>query len=133
MDLLSRIVPNLPWFSVILLLMAVIEIVRVKRLLSTGRRTEGRVAELIEDSEGATPIVAFQATDGKEYRFRVQTTLGKEDWSLNTRWPVIYQETQPERAQVDRPAQRWGKAILFGVSAIPATLLYFVLKIFFVR
>ena len=133
MDLLLRIIPKLPWFSAILLLMAAIEVARVKRLLSIGRRTEGRVVELIEDSEGSTPIVAFQATDGKEYRFRVQTTLGKEDWSLNTRWPVIYQETQPKRAQVDRLAQRWGKAILFGVSAIPATLLYLVLKTLFIR
>lgn len=130
MDLVSRIVPNLPWFSAILLVMAVIEVVRMKHLLSTGRRTEGRVVELIEDSEGSTPIVAFQAVDGKEYQFRVQTTLGKEDWSLDTRWPVVYPEAHPKRAQIDRPAQRWGRAILYGVGAIPAALVYLVLKLF---
>lgn len=130
MDLLSRIVPNLPWFSAILLLMAVIEVVRVKHLLNTGKRTEGRVVEIVEDSEGSTPIVAFQAIDGKEYRFRVQTILGKENWSLDTRWPIVYPEANPKRAQIDRPAQRWGRVILYALGAIPAILLYIGLKVF---
>jgi hypothetical protein len=123
------IAARLPILSAALFLAALVDVIRTLHLKRTGERTEGTVVELDRSNEGITPIVGFQARDGKDYRFRVRTILGKEHWEMGTKWPVVYRLDRPERALVDRFVQLWGAAILFAImgttSFIMLSLIHF--------
>lgn len=125
----DRFIANLPFFSGAVLVCALVMALRTLHLLRNGIRVEGKVVEIDRSNEGDTPIVGFQAQDGKEYRFRVSTVLGKERWDLDTRWPVVYLGSSPKFAEVERFPQLWGGPIIFAaagsVSFIVLTLIRF--------
>lgn len=114
MDLFSRIVPNLPWFSGTLILLAIIDCIRTLQIIRSGVRTVGTVIEIDQSNEGDTPIIAYTAGDGRRYRFRVGTVVGKELWELGGKWPVVYHPDRPQHALVDRFPQLWGSSIIFA-------------------
>lgn len=118
----------LPFVSGLLSVLAVINSLRTLYLKKTGARVQGEVIEIDASTEGDTPIIGFKARDGKDYRFRVKTILGKENWSLGTVWPIIYRIHNPKHAQVDRFAQLWGQTLLYGGLAVGVGALFLILR-----
>jgi len=72
MDYVS-LTARLPLLSGALFLAALVDAIRTLHLKRTGEHTQGTVVEIDRSNEGITPIVGFQARDGKDYRFRVRT------------------------------------------------------------
>ena len=107
---------RLPFMSAILLFLACCKTIYLIYFLKKSRVTIGKVVEIQSDNEGDTPFVEFQTQEGKKVKFRVTTLLGKENWSLDTIWPVRYVPSMPERAQIDTPHYRWipVSVLLFG-------------------
>ncbi len=65
-----------------------------------GAYAYGRVVENREDSEGWTPIIAFQEK-GTEYRFPVAIRRGGEPWPIGSEHIVRFPSYDPTKATVD--------------------------------
>ncbi len=128
-----RLIPRLPWISAILLVFALLEAIRTLRFHRTGIRAQGTVVEIDSSNEGNTPIIGFQAEDGKGYRFPARTVLPKEDWSLGARWPVIYARSNPRQARVDKPSQHWTMVIFYIAASVVTFVIFTGLRIVFVK
>ena len=124
----AQLISRLPLLSAIVLIYAVIEALRTLQLQRTGVRAQGTVVDIDTSNEGDTPIVGFRAQDGKDYRFRVSTVLGREHWALATVWPVVYSASCPKRARVERFPQLWGTSILFALGGISSLIVLSVLS-----
>lgn len=129
----TRLISRLPLFAVAVLLYAAIEAFRTLQLQRNGLRTQGTVVEIDTNNEGDTPIVGFTAQDGKEYRFRVSTVLGKENWAMGTTCPVIYSSSNPKHARVERFAQLWGGSIIFAAIGTTSLITLFVISWVFTK
>ena len=127
----AQLLSRLPLLSAVVLLYAVIEALRTIQLRRTGARVQGAVVDIDVSNEGDTPIVGFKAQDGKDYRFRVSTVLGRENWALATVWPVVYSPSNPKRARVERFPQLWGTSILFALAGISSLIILSVISLVF--
>jgi hypothetical protein len=124
----AQLISRLPLLSAVVLLYAVVEALRTIQLQRTGVRVQGTVVDIDVSNEGDTPIVGFKAQDGKDYRFRVSTVLGRENWALATVWPVVYSSSNPKRARVERFPQLWGTSIVFALGGISSLIVLLVLS-----
>ncbi len=124
----AQLISRLPLLSTIVLIYAAIEALRTLQLQRTGARVQGTVVDIDVSNEGDTPIVGFKAQDGKDYRFRVSTVLGRENWALATVWPVVYSPSNPKRARVERFPQLWGTSIVFALGGMSSLIVLSVLS-----
>lgn len=115
---LQYLLTHTSWAGALLLLCAVREIMRTHLLNKKGIITQGTVIRLEVSESGNAPFVEYKTKNGESHELRVITTLGKEDWSVGTQWPVRYDPAHVTSAQIDRPVQQWGKAVLFIVLGL---------------
>lgn len=125
-----HVISHLSWVSFVFIFLSLLYAIRTVRLARHGLAVEGKVVAIEQDSEGDTPIIGFMAHDGKEYRFRVTFISGNEDWTLGTSCPVLYHNNDPAKAQINRPAQRWGSVIVLFALGVFLFLFFSVLKFF---
>lgn len=116
------IAPYIRWIPLVFVLLGVNEWFKVSRLRRVGKIAEATVVELEATHEGETPILAFIADDKKTYRVRVAVKRSPEDWSLGTKWPVIYDPVKPTAGRVNKPAQLWGITIFYVIATVVASL-----------
>lgn len=118
MSLYLTLATRAPWLSLALICFAGIKAIHNWYFLKKSIKTIGKVVEIDVSNDGDTPLVEFTTKSDERIKFRVTTLLGKEDWSLDTTWPVRYLASAPKRAQIDTPHYRWLPVQIFLLGAI---------------
>lgn len=127
--MLAFLLATLPWISLALSLVALYFFLIGLFFSRTGVvYAYGRVVGHREDSEGLTPIMAFQEK-GKEYRFPVAIRRGGEPWPVGYERIVCFPSYDPTKAVVDDSLHRLRSAALFALPAASLFLIWSILHV----
>ncbi len=92
---------------------------RERERLGGWQRTDGEVVQLITGTAGAAhPVIGFTAAGGDRIRFTAMGSLGKREYQLGDRVPVLYPLTDPSGARIDQPLLRWARSAYAGTGAL---------------